>query len=211
MADERFQVERVIPVDPGVIFEVLRSPQGHVAIDSSGMLMSAEGSPAQAVGDSFVVHMDRDSLRDVPLELYDVTVSITRFEQDRHIEWTILSSFLDPPVGHVFGYHLQPTENGTLVDLVLRLVRPRRRLPRAAEVPDHPDHQFGCDARGSWLERSRPACRDPSQIGPRRRGVRRSLVAEHVGWSQSCGPPPGDERRQRRHHHRASGEGGDGQ
>jgi hypothetical protein len=59
--------------------------------------------------------MDRDALRDFPLNLYDVTVSITQFERDRHIEWTILTDFLDPPVGHVFGYHLQPTDNGTLV------------------------------------------------------------------------------------------------
>jgi hypothetical protein len=115
IADDRFQVERLIPADVGAIFDVLRSPQGHVAIDSSGMLMSADGTPAEAVGDSFVVHMDRDALRDFPLNLYDVTVSITRFERDRHIEWTILTEFLDPPVGHVFGYHLLPADNGTLV------------------------------------------------------------------------------------------------
>ena len=56
-------------------------PQGHVAIDSSGMLMDATGEPATKVGDSFVVHMDRGSLNDYPLGLYDVTVSITRFEK----------------------------------------------------------------------------------------------------------------------------------
>jgi hypothetical protein len=111
MADERFEVERLIPAPAGAIFEVLRSPQGHVAIDSAGMLMSAEGNPAQAVGDTFTVHMDRDAIRDVPLELYDVTVSITAFEQDRHIEWTILSEFLDPPLGHVYGYRLLPVES----------------------------------------------------------------------------------------------------
>src|SRR5829696_3175538 len=110
MADERFEVERLIPAPAEAIFEVLRSPQGHVAIDSAGMLMSAEGDSAQAVGDTFTVHMDRDAIRDVPLELYDVTVSITAFEQDRHIEWTILSEFLDPPLGHVYGYRLVPIE-----------------------------------------------------------------------------------------------------
>jgi hypothetical protein len=111
MTSERFEVERVIPADAGAIFDVLRSPQGHVAIDSAGMLMWAEGESAEAVGDTFVVHMDRDSIRDVPLELYDVTVSITRFEKDRHIEWTILSEFLDPPLGHVYGYRLVPIES----------------------------------------------------------------------------------------------------
>ncbi len=79
------------------------------------MLMWAEGEPATQVGDTFLMHMDRDALRDFPLELYDVTVSITRFEQDRAIEWTIVSSWLDPPLGHVYGYQLEPVDGGTQV------------------------------------------------------------------------------------------------
>jgi hypothetical protein len=31
------------------------------------MLLPAEGSPVAAVGDTFVVHMDRDALNDDPL------------------------------------------------------------------------------------------------------------------------------------------------
>jgi hypothetical protein len=112
---ERLEAVRLIPAPARAIFDVLRSPAGHVAIDSSGMLMSADGEPALAVGDEFVVHMDRDSLRDVRLELYDVTVHFTRFEPDREIEWTVLSEFLDPPIGHVYGYRLDPVEGGTKV------------------------------------------------------------------------------------------------
>ncbi len=115
MSSERIEVDRIIPADPGAIFEVLRSPQGHVSIDSSGMLMWAEGEPANQVGDTFVVHMDRDALRDFPLDLYDVTISFTRFERDRAIEWTILTDFLDPPLGHVYGYELEPGDGGTKV------------------------------------------------------------------------------------------------
>jgi hypothetical protein len=115
MSEERLSVDRIIPADAGAIFAVLRSPQGHVSIDSSGMLMSAEGEPASKVGDEFVVHMDRDALRDFPLGLYDVTVSFTKYEQDREIEWTILSSFLNPSLGHVYGYTLEPVEGGTKV------------------------------------------------------------------------------------------------
>lgn len=115
MASERLEVDRIIPADPARIFEILRSPQGHVSIDSTGMLMWAEGEPANQVGDTFLMHMDRDSLRDYPLELYDVTVSFTRFEPNRAIEWTIISSFLDPPLGHVYGYQLEPTDGGTKV------------------------------------------------------------------------------------------------
>jgi hypothetical protein len=40
--------------------------------------MSATGQPVSAVGDSFVVHMDRESLNDCPeMGRYDVTVTIT--------------------------------------------------------------------------------------------------------------------------------------
>jgi len=115
MPSERLEVDRIIPADPASIFEILRSPQGHVSIDSTGMLMWAEGEPATQVGDTFLMHMDRDALRDFPLELYDVTVSITQFEQDRAIEWTIISSWLDPPLGHVYGYQLEPIDGGTKV------------------------------------------------------------------------------------------------
>jgi hypothetical protein len=85
-----------------------------VTIDSSGMLQAATGTPVDAVGDTFVVHMDRESLNDYPLGLYDVTVSITTYDQDREIAWTILGE-LQPPIGHIYGYTLEPAEGGTLV------------------------------------------------------------------------------------------------
>jgi hypothetical protein len=112
---ERIQVRRTIPADAAAIFEVLCDPQGHVAIDSSGMLMSADGDPVSAEGDSFVVHMDREALNDYPeLGRYDVTVSITRFVPDHEIAWTVLGQ-IRPPLGHVYGYVLEPAAGGTLV------------------------------------------------------------------------------------------------
>jgi hypothetical protein len=112
---ERIEVQRTIPADPPAIFRVLCDPQGHVAIDSSGMLMSADGEPVAAVGDSFVVHMDREALNDYPeLGRYDVTVTITRFVPDREIAWTILGQ-IRPQLGHVYGYVLEPAAEGTLV------------------------------------------------------------------------------------------------
>ncbi|WP_285570476.1 MULTISPECIES: polyketide cyclase [unclassified Streptomyces] len=99
---------------PERIFAVLCDPAGHVAIDSSGMLQSAEGDPVRGSGDEFVVHMDRESLNDFPLGKYDVTVIITRFEQDALIEWTI-SGQVQPPIRHLYGYRLEPNEGGTLV------------------------------------------------------------------------------------------------
>jgi hypothetical protein len=111
---ERIEIQRTITAEPAAIFAVLADPRGHVAIDSSGMLMSADGDPVTAVGDSFVVHMDRESLNDYPMGLYDVTVTITKLEPDREIAWTILGQ-IRPQIGHVYGYTLEPTEEGTLV------------------------------------------------------------------------------------------------
>jgi hypothetical protein len=93
---------------------VLCDPQGHVAIDSSGMLMDATGEPVTAVGDSFVVHMDREALNDVPLGRYDVPITITRFVADREIAWLVRGR-IRPQQGHVYGYTLAPTDGGTLV------------------------------------------------------------------------------------------------
>jgi hypothetical protein len=114
MATERFEVQRQIAADPAKIFVLLCDPAGHVAIDSSGMLQSADGEPVRQVGDEFVVHMDRESLNDYPLGKYDVTVIITRFEQDSLIEWTI-SGAIQPPIKHLYGYRLEPAETGTRV------------------------------------------------------------------------------------------------
>ena len=117
MTSERIEVQRTIEAEPSAIFAILRDPDGHVAIDSSGMLMSAEGEPVSAVGDSFVVHMDREALNDYPeLGRYDVTVSISAYEPDREIAWKILGQ-IRPQIGHVYGYRLEPASdaNGTLV------------------------------------------------------------------------------------------------
>lgn len=115
MTTERFEVQRTIAAEPAAIFALLRDPQGHVAIDSSGMLQSADGHPVTAVGDGFVVHMDRESLNDYPeMGRYDVTVRITTFEPDREIAWTIEGN-IKPPIGHVYGYTLEPADGGTLV------------------------------------------------------------------------------------------------
>ncbi|BBX03023.1 polyketide cyclase [Mycolicibacterium moriokaense] len=112
---ERIEVPRTIAASAADIFAVLCDPQGHVAIDATGMLQSADGEPVTAKGDSFVVHMDREALNDYPeLGKYDVTVSITDFEQDRLIAWTIFGQ-LKPDIGHIYGYRLEPTDEGTLV------------------------------------------------------------------------------------------------
>ena len=111
---ERIEVPRKISAEPAAIFAVLCDPQGHVAIDSSGMLMSASGPPVSAVGHTFVVQMDREALNDYPLGLYDVTVTIRTFERDREIAWTVVGA-VRPPIGHVYGYRLEQIAGGTEV------------------------------------------------------------------------------------------------
>ncbi|WP_099022756.1 SRPBCC family protein [Mycolicibacterium palauense] len=109
---DRIEVQRTIAAPAADIFAVLCDPQGHVAIDSSGMLQDASGRPAGGVGDEFVVHMDREALNDFPeLGRYDVTVRITEFEQDAAIAWTILGQ-ITPQIGHVYGYRLAPSADG---------------------------------------------------------------------------------------------------
>jgi len=109
VTEHRVEVARDVAATPEKIFALLCDPKGHVAIDASGMLQSAEGPSVRGVGDTFVVHMDREALNDRPIGKYDATVVITAFEQDRLIEWT-------PSVehGYCFGYRLEPTGAGCL-------------------------------------------------------------------------------------------------
>ena len=109
---ERIEVARTIKADPAAIFAVLRDPDGHVSIDASGMLMGSSGEPASKVGDTFEIHMDREALNDFPLGEYDVTIDIVTYEQDREIAWTI-QGLIKPPIGHVYGYRLEPADEGS--------------------------------------------------------------------------------------------------
>jgi len=64
------------------------------------------GSPAEQVGDTFVIHMDREALNDFPLGKYDATVQHHRVRArpgDRvgHIGPTV-------QVAHFYGYRLEP-------------------------------------------------------------------------------------------------------
>src|ERR1700678_1304261 len=106
---DRIEVTRPISATPTAIFEILRSPAGHVAIDASGMLQDFTGEPAEKAGDTFVVHMDRESLNDVPLGKYDVTVHIIVFEPDKEIAWDLGPEVRVP---HFYGYRLEAGDDG---------------------------------------------------------------------------------------------------
>ena len=106
---DRMEVTRPMTAPPSVIYDIVRSPAGQVAIDASGMLQDFTGDAAQKVGDTFVIHMDRESLNDFPLGKYDVTVHIITFERDRELAWD-----LGPDIGiaHFYGYRLAPGDDG---------------------------------------------------------------------------------------------------
>ena len=106
---DRLEVTRAIPAPPSKIFDIVRSPAGQVAIDASGMLQDFTGEPAEKVGDTFVIHMDRESLNDFPMGKYDVTVHIIRFEPDKEIAWNLGP---DIPYPHFYGYRLEAREDG---------------------------------------------------------------------------------------------------
>ena len=106
---DRIEVTRPIPAPASAIFDVLRSPAGHVAIDASGMLQDYAGEPAEKVGDTFVIKMDRESLNDFPLGKYEVTVHIITFERDQEIAWDLGP---DIPYPHFYGYRLAPGADG---------------------------------------------------------------------------------------------------
>jgi hypothetical protein len=106
---DRIEVTRPIPAPAAAIFDIVRSPAGHVAIDASGMLQGFTGQPAEKVGDTFVIHMDRESLNDFPLGKYDVTVRIVTFARDEEIAWDLGP---DVPVAHCYGCRLAPGAEG---------------------------------------------------------------------------------------------------
>ncbi len=132
---ERIEAERFIPAPAADVFAVLCDPHGHVAIDASGMLQDADGDIVEAAGDTFVIHMDRESLNDIPdYGKYDVTVTIEEFQRDRLISWSILGK-VRPGMGHTYGYRLEPADGGSLGHLVLRLVERQPGLEGLRHLP----------------------------------------------------------------------------
>jgi hypothetical protein len=117
-SDDRLELTARISAPADAIFAIVADPRRHVDIDGSGMLVStaAEG-PFTAVGDSFVVNMDRESLGDIPLGKYTVRNTVTRLEPGRLVEWNV-GGVDQPPYGHVYGYLLMPIDaHTTLVTL----------------------------------------------------------------------------------------------
>ncbi|HEY4333539.1 MAG TPA: hypothetical protein VGM78_13245 [Ilumatobacteraceae bacterium] len=110
---DRVSATRRIASSAPAIFAIVTDPAMQVAIDGSYMLVLAPDSkPLRAVGDSFVIDMDRDALGDMPLGKYSVLNVVTQYKQDELLEWNVGSAERGP-LGHVYGYELVPAADGT--------------------------------------------------------------------------------------------------
>ena len=138
--ESRLELTRAINATPEAIFAVISDPEGHVKIDGSGMLVAAQDSaPMTAVGGSFVMNMDREALGDIPLGKYQVRNTVTAFVPNVSFEWNV-GGVDQPPFGHVYGYRLEPTRDGsTVVTLYVDWsgVRPGSVRDRFPIVPAH--------------------------------------------------------------------------
>ena len=111
------------------------------------MLLDATGEPVTAVGDTFVVHMDREALNDFPMGKYDVTVDdhdVRAGPRDRVDDRRARSS---PPIGHVYGYTLEPVDDGTLVTSYYDWSDIDPQWKRGEHLPDHPGDRAAGHAR----------------------------------------------------------------
>ena len=113
MAATRVEATRRIPAPATEIWAIVSTPEGHVRVDGSGMLVSApENQPVTAVGDTFDIEMDRRPLGDIPdMAEYRVRNVVTAYEPERLFEWTV-GGMDRPPVGHVYGWRIEPTDDG---------------------------------------------------------------------------------------------------
>lgn len=109
--DMRVSVTREIPAGAEVIFAMITLPEGHVAMDGSGSLVSAPSNERLTkVGDTFLMDMDREPLGDIAgMGKYQVENEVVAIEHDRLLEWTVGMAGR-PRVGHVYGIRLTPLD-----------------------------------------------------------------------------------------------------
>ncbi|HEX5588618.1 MAG TPA: polyketide cyclase [Acidimicrobiia bacterium] len=109
MSTDRVSVTRRIAAPAEKLFLIVSSPDGHVQIDGSGMLVAApDAEQPTAVGDQFDMDMDREPLGDIPeMGKYQVRNTVTQIVPNRLFEWTIGGKDW-PPLGHLYGWQLDP-------------------------------------------------------------------------------------------------------
>jgi hypothetical protein len=106
VSTSRVAVSRVVPLPPPAVFALVCDPATQVAIDGSDMLQAApDATRVSAVGDTFAMEMDREPLGDLPMGKYTSFNTVTRFEPDSLVEWSV-GSPERPSYGHVYGWEV---------------------------------------------------------------------------------------------------------
>jgi hypothetical protein len=108
---DRVSATRRIAAPASKIFRIVTNPACHVEIDGSGMLQASSDRQLTAVGETFIMDMDREPLGDIPaMGKYKIWNTVTQFSADRLLEWGIA---LDdgPMLGHVYGWQLEPVSD----------------------------------------------------------------------------------------------------
>jgi hypothetical protein len=112
-APQRISLTSQVAAPRSAVFALVSDPAGQVTIDGSGMLLGApDPRPLTAVGQTFLVDMDREPLGDFPqMGRYQVINTVTAFEPDVEIAWNVHRG-TNIPMGHVYGYHLEDAAGG---------------------------------------------------------------------------------------------------
>ena len=143
MSTDRVSATRRIAAPAHELFLLVSSPEGHVQIDGSGMLVAApDAKPLTAVGEHFDMDMDREPLGDIPMGKYQVRNTVTKLEPGALIEWTV-GGIDTSPVGHVYGWQLAADGDATDVSLYCdwtNIIEPLRAANR--EWPIVPVHML---------------------------------------------------------------------
>jgi len=126
MTTERFEVQRTSLRTRRQIFRLLATPRTrpHRQLRHAD---GASGDPVAAVRRQFrsVHHGPRGTER-LPMAATTSPSASPEFVPDRRDRLTI-SGQIRPPIGHIYGYRLEPVDAATLVNVVLRLVGHRPR------------------------------------------------------------------------------------
>jgi uncharacterized protein YndB with AHSA1/START domain len=118
-------VERVIPVPPETIFELVTDVARHPEIDGSGTVIKAKGDPPPrlALGSTFGMSMHLGIN-------YSMVSTVIEFQENRLVAWQtrpggLMGQFV---AGRIWRYELEPVAGGTRVRESWDISRDRQRL-----------------------------------------------------------------------------------
>lgn len=105
--------ERVLPVAPAVIFELLCDPGRHRDLDGSGTLQGSPAGPVRLqLGSEFTMAMRQSRLR------YRSTSRVVEFDEGTLITWASMGVWRGRRIvgGQRWRWRLTPVDNGTRVE-----------------------------------------------------------------------------------------------